>query len=243
MVIIMTTELFLIVIAVAVLFLTTVALHCINISDRRKARRNAIDSLFDNARLYNDLKAKRRFRKGLEMYTKKRAFRKVALLFMKIAQKTPDSLDKSYCLSWAGRCYEDFGDHMLAAICYTAAVEISPSDVFSSGQLGDYYWESESRDSEEHYKRALEYDPLSSFTYYKLAKFHSKHGESDKAIARYQTAIDINNGYVAPMAEAAIESAKIGDKSKSLKFYLLAMANDVYEFEKLEEAITQCLSS
>lgn len=243
----MAIELLLIIIAVALLFITNVILLCINTADKQKEKRNAVNRLMDNARLNADLKSKNRFKRVLGSllkteYVKTRIFRKSALTFMKIAQKTTDPLDKSYCLGWAGRCYEDYGERVLAAVCYSAAIEISPSDVFASGRLGDYYRESESRESETHYKRALEYDPLSSITYFKLAKFHSARGESDEAIAQYQTAIDTNNGYVAPMAEAAIESAKIGDIAGLMKYYLLAMANDVYEFEKLEEAIEECMS-
>ncbi|MCL1904128.1 MAG: tetratricopeptide repeat protein [Oscillospiraceae bacterium] len=243
---IMTIELLLIIIAVCLLFITNAIILCINISDKQKEIRNQVDRLSDNTRLNVDLKSKNRFKKTLRTllkhkYVKNRTFKKAAMTFMKIAQKTGDPLDKSYCLGWAGRCYDDYGDRVLAAVCYSAAVEISPSDIFASNQLGDFYRDSESRESETHYNRALEYDPLSSATYFKLAKFHSRHGESETAIEKYQTAIKANNGYVAPMAEAAIESAKIGDIAGLMRFYFLAMANDVYEFEKLEEAIKECI--
>jgi hypothetical protein len=43
------------------------------------------------------------------------------------------------------------------------------------------------------------------------------------------------------MAEAALECAKLGDKANLLKFYHLAMANDVFEFERLVENIENTL--
>ena len=243
----MTIELLLMAVAIAVLFVLNVVLFCFGVSDSRKRCRNAVDRLFDNARLNTDLKARARFKKTLKLlvkteYVNKKTFSKAAFVFMGIAKETDDPLDKSYCLGWAGRCYEDYGDNTLAAVCYRAAVEISPSDTFASGRLGDWYWDNEPEEAEKHYERALEYDPVSSFTYYKLAKLYSICGDSQKAIDNYQTAFKVNNGYVAPMAEAAIESAKLGNKSKLLDFYCLSMANDVYEFEKLEEAISGCFT-
>jgi len=207
-----------------------------------KECKNAIDRLFDDVRFGEDKKAKANFRKTLKLlvkteYVKKRVFKKAAVEFMKIAKNTADPLDKAYCMGWSGRCYEDYGDNRLAATCYVAAAELAPSDTFASERLGDYFWDSDTAESVRRYNRVLEYDPVSSRTYYKLGKLHSNRGESDKAVIQYQKAIEVHNGYIAPMAEAAIEYAKNGDKENSLRLFFLAMANDVYEFEKLEEAL------
>ena len=242
----MTIEILLLVIAVGVLFATSIALHCIRVADKRKKRRNAVEKLYDNARFGTDCAVKRRFKRALGLlvgsdYVRVKTLRKVAMVFVKTARRVREPIDKAYCLSWAGRCYEDYGDPVLAAICYTAAIEVAPSETFSSERLGDYYLEYSPEEAQAHYERVLEYNPLTSTTYFKLAKLHSKHGDSDKAIARYKTAIDANNGYVASMAEVAIESAKKGDKKTALNFYFMAMANDVCEFEELEEAIKECL--
>jgi tetratricopeptide (TPR) repeat protein len=166
--------------------------------------------------------------------------KKAAVSFMKIAQKTSDALDKAYCLCWAGRCYEDFGDNRLAMVCYAAAAQINPSETFALERLGDFSFEA-ADESERYYKQVLEFNPLCSRTYYKLGKLYSTNGDSQKAISKYLGAVEVNNRFVAPMAEAAIECAKVGDKNNMLKYYLLAMANDLYEFEMLEESIEECL--
>jgi tetratricopeptide (TPR) repeat protein len=210
--------------------------------------RNDVDKLTDNVRFNTDLKAKANFRKAMnflskQFYLRKNTFRKSALSFMKIAKKTRDPLDKAYALGWAGRCYEDSGDMAIAAVCYMAAVELAPSDVFALERLGDYFFEAknEPEESVKRYNQILEYDPTAPRTYYKLGKLYSERGESEKAIDRYRKSIEVNNGYIAAMAEAAIESAKKGDKKGALSFYLLAMANDLYEFEKLGGSIEKCL--
>jgi tetratricopeptide (TPR) repeat protein len=160
---------------------------------------------------------------------------------MKIAVSTPDPVDKAYCLGWAGRCFEDYGDIAVAATCYAAAAAVAPSDVYALERLGDFFWEFDSAESIERYEQLIEYDPLAPRAYYKLGKLHSVRDEPEKAIERYMTAIKVHNGYVAPMAEAAVECAKIGDKANLMKYYYLAMANDVFEFEKLCENIEENL--
>jgi tetratricopeptide (TPR) repeat protein len=211
-----------------------------------KKRINAIDTLFDEARFVDDKNAKHRFRKTLGLLVraekiKCRVFKSAAIKFMKIAKDTEDSLDKAYCMSWAGRCYEDYGDNRLAATCYAAAVGLAPSDVFSAERLGDYFWEADFEESAQHYNQVLEYNPTCSRTYYKLGKLHGNNGDSAVAISQYEKAVEVHNGYIAPMAEAAIECAKKGDRENSVRWYLLAMANDLYEFEKLEESVNSCL--
>jgi len=214
----------------------------------RKDRRNTIDKLTDDVRFNTDSKAKSRFKKGIGVlisggFRSKAAFKKAALIFMSIAKRTKDPIDKAYALGWAGRCYEDYGDISIAAIFYSAAVELAPSDVYALERLGDFYYEAkdDSAEAAKRYKQVLEYDPLSYRTYYKLGKLYSINGDSDKSIANHESAIKVNNGYVASMAEAAIESAKKGDKMNVLKFFRLAMANDLYEFEKLGDTIESCL--
>jgi len=213
-----------------------------------KEWKNAIDRLFDDVRFSEDKKNRKSFMKTLKLlvktdYVKKRVYRKAALEFMKIAKSTADPIDKAYSLGWAGRCYEDYGDNRLAATCYAAASELAPSDTFAAERLGDYFWESDSAESVRQYNRVLEYDPVCSRAYYKLGKLHSNLGEFDKAVDRYQKAIEVHNGYIAPIAEAAIEYAKKGDKENTIRMFFLAMANDVYEFEKLEEALLSCLNN
>jgi tetratricopeptide (TPR) repeat protein len=213
-----------------------------------KHKKNAIYRLYDGVRFNTDLRSKSQFLKTLGLLVrsdlkKKSVFKKAAVNFMKIAKKTPDFLDKAYALGWAGRCYEDSGDFIVAAVCYSAAVELAPSDLYALERLGDYFFESkdDSNESEKRFKQILEYAPTCYRTHYKLGKLYSNTGDSDKAVAQYQKSIEVNNGYVASMAEAAIESAKKGDKSNVLKFFHLAMANDLFEFEKLGEAIESCL--
>jgi tetratricopeptide (TPR) repeat protein len=234
--------------AIIVILLVFIAVTChIILSERQKKRRNAIDRLIDNTRLNTDPRGKAHFRKAVSTlikheYVKSITFRRAAAMFMKIAQKTPDCIDKAYCLGWAGRCYEDYGETAIAATCYAAAAAIAPSDVYALERLGDFFWEVDTNESVQKYEQLLEYDPLSPRAYYKLGKLHSGRDEPDKAIERYQTAIKVHNGYVAPMAEAALECAKIGDKTNLLKFYHLAMANDVFEFERLVENIEETLN-
>jgi tetratricopeptide (TPR) repeat protein len=213
--------------------------------EKRKEVENHVERLFDDSRFYTDGRSAKMFKKALKMLVeteviKKINFRKAAKIFDKTARRTSDPLDKAYALGWAGRCYEDYGDFAIAAICYAAAVETAPSDVFALERLGDFYWEADADESAKRYEQVLEYDPLSCRTYYKLGKLYSKRGQSDKAIAFHKTAIEVNNGYVASMAEMAIEYAKKGDKPALLQFFCLAMANDLYEFEKLEGAIKSC---
>ena len=224
-------------------------LRIMEITEIRRNKINTIERLHDDTKLNTDLNAKSRFMKTLKMLItakNRHTFKKVAESFTKIAESVQNPLDKAYCLGWAGRCYEDYGDDSRAADCYTKAVTIAPSDIYSAEKLGDFYYgsTSEPNRSEEMYNQILEYDPLEPRAYYKLAKVHSfaESGASLTAIEYYKKAIEADNKYVAPMADAAIEYAKIGDKSNSLKYYFLAMANDVHEFEKLEEAIESCIS-
>ncbi|MCL2036755.1 MAG: tetratricopeptide repeat protein [Oscillospiraceae bacterium] len=231
-----------------IIILINVTIH-IKLSNRRKVTRNMVERLFDSVRFGTDPKSKVRFKRVLRSLVSKEtirtlSFRNTAIAFMKVAEKSGDPLDKSYCLGWAGRCYEDYGDFALAAICYSAAVEVAPSDVFALERLGDLYSKIDSgkEESLERYSQALNYDPTSSRVYYKLGTVYSNLGENDKAITQYRKSIEVNNSFVSSMAEAAIEYAKKGDKENALKFYLLAMANDIYEFEKLEETIESCLS-
>jgi len=217
--------------------------------EKNKEVRNNVDRLIDNVRLNTDFKGRIRFKKALSLlvkseYIKKSAFRKAAGIFDKIAAKTPDPLDKAYCLGWAGRCYEDYGDDRTAEKRFNKAAKIAPSDVFVLERLGDYAFSFNSDSADEsagYYKKVLEYNPICYRTYFKLGRLYSSYDEPDKAIDQYQTAIEVNNGYVAPMAEAAIEFAKKGDRKNSLHFFLLAMASDLYEFEKLGDTIESCL--
>jgi tetratricopeptide (TPR) repeat protein len=212
------------------------------LSEISKKRRNSIDRLYDNTKLNTDPRGKARFKRALGLlikkeYVRRSTFRQAATIFMQIAGKTPDAVDKAYCLGWAGRCYEDYGNIAIAATCYTAAAAIAPSDTYASERLGDFFWEADVEESLQRYEQVLEYDPLSPRAYYKLGKLHSGRGEPEKAIERFRSAIKVHNGYVAPMAEVAMEYAKIGDKANMLKFYHLAMANDVFEFERLQESL------
>jgi tetratricopeptide (TPR) repeat protein len=219
--------------------------------EQRIERSNTIARLFDNNRFYTDSKGKALFMKGMALLAnhdyvnsrKTNVFRKAAVFFMKAAKRTPDTLDKAYSLGWAGRCYEDYGELGVAIICYCAAVELAPSDIFALERLGDFNFDSEPNDSEKHYKQVLEYDPTSSRVYYKLGKLYGVLNEHDKAIKQHKMAIEVNNGYIASMAEVAIEYAKKGDKQGSLQYYYLSMANDLYEFEKLGDNIEECLIS
>jgi len=225
-----------------ILVITAIVALYIMIGESVKKRRNAIDRLCDGARLNTDPKAKSQFRRALRLligqdYVKITNFRKAAQLFMKIAKTTPDEVDKAYCLGWAGRCYEDSGDIKIAATCYAAATAVAPSDVYALERLGDFFWEADEQESIRHYEQLLKYDPLSPRAYYKLGKIYSNQANPEKAIERFQSAISVHNGYVAPMAEAALESAKIGDKANVRRFFNLALANDVVEFETLFENI------
>jgi len=256
----MTTEILFIIVLAFSFAVTIVSINMLRI-ERLVEIRNNIEKLTDDVRFGTDPRAKARFKRAVRGLVKRNyagkkpasKLKRSALAFMRIAKKTADPLDKAYALGWAGRCYEDFGDYAIAAICYTAAVELAPSDVFALERLGDFYYDlsevsdspkpnDESDESAGWFKRALEYDPTSARTYHKLGKLHSKCGEHEKAIKQHESAIKVNNGYVASMAEAAIESAKIGDRKNVMKFFKLAMANDIYEFEKLEVSIEKCLA-
>ncbi|MCL1865849.1 MAG: tetratricopeptide repeat protein [Oscillospiraceae bacterium] len=223
-------------------------------NERKVKIRNETDKLFDNTRFCTDRQSRFRFRRIIvfllkyENY-KKSIFMNAAKRFMKIAKKTSDPLDKAYSLGWAGKCYEDYGEYATAALCYSAAVELAPSDVFALERLGDYFFDSdsevdtknESLESVKRYKQVLEYDPLSARAYYKLGKTYSMRGDNDEAISQYKKSIEVNNAYISSMAETAIEYAKKKDRNNSLKFFCLAMANDLSEFDKLEETIKLCL--
>ncbi|MDR0223397.1 MAG: tetratricopeptide repeat protein [Oscillospiraceae bacterium] len=210
---------------------------------KQRERRNRIERLFDETRFGADAKAKKRFRKALGLIVSDDVkFGKASRIFKRIMNKTADPLDRAYCAQWYGKCREAGGDEFYAATFYTEAVRIAPSDVFALNRLANYYHDKDYEKSERYYRQSLEYDPTETRVYFGLGKLYSRNGEPEKAIKQYETAIAVNNGYVAPMAEAAIEYAKKGDKENCLKYYLLAMANDLYEFDKLEEEIKLCLS-
>jgi tetratricopeptide (TPR) repeat protein len=237
------------IISLLIIFLVVTAVTALYIMarDSAKKRRNALDRLCDNVRLNTDPSAKMFFRRALGLligqeYIKVMTFRKAAEKFINIAKTTPDTVDKAYCFGWAGRCYEDSGDLAVAATCYAAATAVAPSDTYALERLGDFFWEADELEAVRLYEQLLKYDPLSPRAHYKLGRIYSKRLEPESAIGHYQSAINVHNGYVAPMAEAAIEYAKIGDKDNVRKFYNLALANDVQEFEKLFENVEKALS-
>ncbi|MCL1881401.1 MAG: hypothetical protein FWF76_04415 [Oscillospiraceae bacterium] len=227
---------------IAVLLVLIFISGFIVISEFHKKKRNRIDELIDDTKLNTDLENKRRFRKNLGLLTlaapevNKKIFMKAASNFMDIAKNTPDPIDKAYSLGWAGRCFEDCGDVTIAATCYAAAAAVEPSDTYSLERLGDFFWQIDVSEAISHYEKLIKYDPVLSRGYYKLAKLFSENGKNHESIKHYETAIKVNNGYVAPMAELTLEYAKIGNFTSALKFYHLAMASDVYEFEHLTES-------
>jgi tetratricopeptide (TPR) repeat protein len=227
------------------MLLTTV--FVLGIRVKRRQHQNLVDRLVDNTKLNTDPKGKALFKKGLGLlvrddYMNEYTFKRAVLIFMSVAQKTPDPLDRAYCFGWAGRCFEQAEQAQLAVSCYASALKLAPSDTFALERLGDLLSGGEKDEPAiEHYEKVLKYDPLNTRIHYKLGKTLSESGKHEKAIERYRTALNVHNGYVAPMAEAAIEYAKIGDKANALKFYKLALANDVHEFDVLTEAMAKTL--
>jgi tetratricopeptide (TPR) repeat protein len=141
----------------------------------------------------------------------------------------------------------------LALFSYLSAEKIAPSDIRTSEWLGDFfalnYFEddknetlSELKDAQKYYEQVLEYSPLSWQIYYKIGILHSNRSDSRKAIEWFQSALKENNGSIPAMTEMALEYAKIGDKTNSLKYCCMAISGSMCEFEKIEEEIKECLT-
>ncbi|MCL2633210.1 MAG: tetratricopeptide repeat protein [Oscillospiraceae bacterium] len=204
--------------------------------------KNMVEKLIDETRLNTNPKAKKQFKRAIKLFISDQPnYYKALTIFESIMDNAVDPLDEAYCAGWVGKCYEMTGEEDNAIELYNQAVKIAPSDTFALSRLAEYHSENDFKKSIKYYKQSLEYDPTEAHTYYRLGKLFSSRGMSDKAIEQYKMAITVNNSYVAPMAEAAIEYAKKGDNKNTLRYFLLAMANDLYEFEKLEEAIKTCL--
>jgi tetratricopeptide (TPR) repeat protein len=226
-----------------IFLILAVIISAMGLTEKSRERRNTVNRLMDGLRFNTDPKNRKKFIKGLYFLTAYIPdYKNAAKTFKNIMRRTPDPLDKAYCADWLGKCGEALGDDEIAAGYYAVAAEVAPSDIYALNKLANYYHNDEYEKAEYFYKRVLFYDPASSDVYYRLGKLYSRYGEADKAIEQYALAIKTNNGYVAPMAETAIEYAKKGDKKNILKYFLLAAANDLHEFDKLEEAIKECLS-
>jgi tetratricopeptide (TPR) repeat protein len=245
----MSQELFVYIIATLYSFLAVLLIIfiVIKIKSIRQTVHNNVDKLFDNTRFLEDAKSARLFKKALWMltyaeYIHMNSLRRATVLFVSIAQRTADPLDKAYCFGWAGRCFEQTDEIQLAVSCYISATEYAPSDVFALERLGDLLSGAKEYDKAvEHYKKVLKYDPLSTRIHYKLGKTYSDRANPPDAIKHYKSAMEVHNGYVAPMAEVALEYAKTGDKANALKYYHLAIANDVSEFDVLTKSIESAL--
>jgi len=214
--------------------------------DMRLNRVRRTASAVSDLRFVGNPKGRKQFIRALDFAVNSRAggygINTSVFLFKSLMEKTRDPSDKSYCAEYIGRCYEAAGDSENAKKSYETALELSPSNTYALGRLAELV--GDAGKAEDYYARILYYDASSAEDYYRLGRLYAGSGRpdaSDKAIEQYEKAIFVNNGFVAPMAEAAIEYAKKGDKKNVFKYFALAMANDLFEYEKLEEAVKVCL--
>jgi len=216
--------------------------------EKRRRRENKAAVLISGARFGADLKSAKKFRRALGFLAENDGFTlyygilSAINVFKKIMAKTPDPLDKSYCAEFIGRCYDSMEDYEKGNAYYEEAARISPSNTYALGRLAERFFGEDFEKAEDYYKRVLFYDPAYAEAYYRLGSLYGIHGYTDKAIEQYENALRVNGRLVAPMAESAIEYAKKGDKENVFKYFALAMANDLHEYEKLEETIKLCLT-
>lgn len=234
-------------IAVSVIPVAALIMFAVLAVEKRIRYLRKAASLVSDARLNADSKGRKLFIKALgfamenndvSLYFNINGAKIAVSMFGKVMESTPDPLDKSYCAEFIGRCYETVDNIEMSAEYYKKALEYSPSNTYALGRLAEFDREK----AEEYYTRILFYDASSADNYYCLGRLYSRSGDSDKAIEQYEKAIWANNGFVAPMAEAAIEYAKKGDKKNVFKYFALAMANALQEYDKLEEAVKSCLT-
>jgi len=234
-------------IALSVIPVSAVIMFIILAVEKRRRYLRKAASLLNDSRLNTDPKGRKAFIKALgfamenndvSLYFNINGTKIAVGMFEKVMESTPDPLDKSYCAEYIGRCYETAENYGMSAEYYEKALEYSPSNTYALGRLAEF----DDEKAEEYYKRILYYDPSNADNYYCLGRLYSRSGDPDKAIEQYEKAIWANNGFVAPMAEAAIEYAKKGDKKNVFKYFALAMANALQEHDKLEEAIRSCLA-